>query len=148
MTKAELVAVAERLADGAACWKQAFRSWERTVEVRHRVAARSERKVLEATGGLSVARFEAVCRRRSVRSVVEAQQKASAIRTRPSIEAAVAERDRAVAAADAAVLTARVALAEASKVILGYGTAGCGLVGRSPAEVRRLSRRPGRITSN
>jgi hypothetical protein len=101
-----------------------------------------DRKLLVATGGLSVSRFEAVCRRRSLRSVVEAQQKASAVRARAKVESTVAERDRAVAAADAAVLAARIVLAEASKVVLGYGTTGSRLVGRSRAELRRLARLP------
>jgi hypothetical protein len=89
-----------------------------------------------------VARFEAVCRRRSVRSVAEAEQKASAIRAKAGVEAAVGERVRALAAAGADVLAARIALAEASKVLLGYGTAGPRLVGRSRAELRRLARLP------
>ena len=137
-----LEAVMQRLVDGAARWEDAYRGWEHAVGVRDRVGARMDRKVLVATGGLSVARFEAVCRRRSVRSVVEAQRKASAIRTRPVVDGVVGERDRAVAAADAAVLAARIVLAEASKVLLGYGNAGPRLVGRSRAELRRLARLP------
>lgn len=135
---------AERLAEAAARWEDAYRRLERAVDSRDRVAARMDRKLLVATGGLSVARFEAVCRRRSVRSVAEAEHKASAIRARAEVEATVAERDRAVAAADAAVLAARIVLAEVSKDVLGYGTAGPGLVGRSRAELRRLARLPAR----
>jgi hypothetical protein len=132
----------ERLAEGATRWEDAYRSWEQAVDVRGRVVTRMERKLLAATGGLSVVRFEAVCRRRSVRSVAEAQRKASAIRTRPVVDGVVAERDRAVAAADAAVLVARVVLAEASKALLDYGTAGPRLAGRSRVELRRLARLP------
>jgi hypothetical protein len=133
---------AERLAEAAARWEDAYRSSEQAVDSRDRVAARMDRKLLVATGGLSVARFEAVCRRRSVRSVVEAQQKASAIRAKAGVEAAVAERVRAITAADAAVLATRIVLAEASKIVLGYGTTGPRLVGRSRAELRRLARLP------
>lgn len=140
--QARLVEAVEQLAEGAARWEEAYRSWERAVEVREQVAARTERRLLVATGGLSVARFEAVCRRRSVRSVVEAQQKASALRAMADVEAAVAERDRAVAAADATVLAVLTVLSEASRVVLGYGTAGPRLVGRSRAELRRLARLP------
>ncbi len=140
--QAELEVATQRLAEGAACWEDAYRAWEHAVDVRDRVMARMTRELLMATGGLSVARFEAVCRRRSVRSVAQAQQKASAIRAKAAVEAAVAERDRAVAAADAAVLAARIVLADASKVIIGYGTAGPRLVGRSRAELRRLARLP------
>ncbi len=145
---AGVVVAIEQLAEGAARWEDAYRRWEGAVGVRDGVAARMEGRLLVATGGLSVARFEAVCRRRSVRSVVEATQKAAAIRSRAGVEAAVAERDRDVAAADAAVLAARVVLAEASKVILGYGAAGPRLVGRSLADLRRLARLPVRTMTD
>ncbi len=147
MEQAELEVATERLAEGAAGWEDAYRSWERAVEVRDRVAARMDRKLLAATGGLSVARFEAVCRRRSVRSVVEAERKASAIQAKAAVEVAVAERDRSLAEAGAVVLAARIVLAEASKVILGYGTAGPRLVGRSRAELRLLARLPARTVN-
>ena len=140
----EPAAAAERLVEGAARWVDAYRSWEHAVKVGDRVRVRMERKLLGATGGLSVARFEAVCGRRSPRSVAEAQEKASAIRARPVVEVIVAERDLAVTAADATVLAARIVLAEASKVLLGYGTAGPRLVGRSRVELRRLARLPAR----
>jgi len=133
---------ADELAGAAAVWEDAYRSWEHAVDSRDRVMARMDRKVLVATGGLSVTRFEAVCRRRSVRSVAEAQQKASAIRARAGVEATVAERDRAITAADAAVLASRIVLAEVSKVVLGYGTAGPRLVGRSRADLHRFARLP------
>jgi hypothetical protein len=148
VTRADLVAVADRLAEEAARWEDAYWNWERALKVRDRVAARMDRKLLAATGGVSVARFEGVCHRRSVRSVVEAEQKASAIRARATVEAAVAEREPAVAAADAAVLAARIVLAEASKVILGCGTAGLRLVGRDRGELRRLAKLPARLMND
>ena len=67
--QASLVEAVEQLAEGAARWEDAYRSWARAVEVRDKVAALTERKLQVATGGLSVARFEAICRHRSVRSV-------------------------------------------------------------------------------
>lgn len=146
--QAKLVVALERLFEGAVCWENTYRSWEQAVEFRDQAAARMERKLLALTGGLSVARFEAVCRRRSVRSVAEAQEKASALRARADVDAAVVERDRAVAAADVTVLAARVVLAGASKVVLGYGTVGPRLVGRSRADLRRLTRLPARTTRN
>ncbi len=145
--RVQVVAAAEQLVEGAARWEDAYRSWERAGEVRERVTADMGRKLLVATGGLSAARFEAVCRRRSVRSVTEAQQKASAIRAKPAFEVALAERDCVLAAADGDVQAAQVVLAEASKVILGYGNAGPRLVGHSHAEVRRLARLPARISN-
>ncbi len=142
--QARLVEAVEQLAEEAARWEDAYRSWERATEVRDQVAVRMERKLRVAAGGLSVARFDAVCRRRSVRSVAEAQQKASAIRATADVEAAAAERDCAVAAADATVLAALIVLAEASKAVLDCGTAGPRLVGRSRAELLRLARLPAR----
>ena len=67
--QASLVGAAEQLAEGASRWEDAYRSWERAVEARDQFATRMERELQVATGGLSLARFEAVCRRRSVRSV-------------------------------------------------------------------------------
>jgi hypothetical protein len=111
VTRANLVAVPDRLAEEAARWQDAYWNWERAVKVRDRVAARMDRKLLAATGGVSVARFAAVCRRRSVRSVVEAERKASPIQAKPAVEVAMAERDRSLAGAGAgagaAVLAAR-----------------------------------------
>jgi hypothetical protein len=147
VTRAELVAVADQLAEEAARWEDAYRDWERAVKVRDRVAARMDRKLLAATGGLSVARFAAVCRRRSVRSVIEAEEKAFAIQAKPAVEVAIAERDRSLAEAGAAVLAARIILAEATKAVLGYGTAGPRLVGRNRAELRRLARLPSRTVN-
>ncbi len=147
VTRADLVAVADQLAEEAARWEDAYRDWERAVKVRDRVAARMERKLLAATGGLSVARFAAACRRRSVRSVVEAEEKASAIQAKPAVEVVIAERDRSLAEAGAAVLAARIILAEATKAVLGYGTAGPRLVGLNRAELRRLARHPSRTVN-
>jgi hypothetical protein len=145
--QAELEAATERLAEGAARWEDAYRRWEHAVDARGRVMERMDRKLLVATGGLSVTRFEAVCHRWSVRSVAEAEQKAAAIQAKATVEAAAAERDRALAEVDAAVLAARIVLAGASKVVLGYGTAGPHLVGRSPAELRRFARLPARAVN-
>jgi len=43
------------VAEGAVRWEDAYREWQRAAQARDRVAVRMERKVTEATGGLSVA---------------------------------------------------------------------------------------------
>ncbi len=145
--RAELEAAVEVVVEEAARWEDAYGTWRQAVKVRDRVAERMDRRVTIATGGLSVARWQAVCQRRSVRSVVEAKQKALAIRSRPAVETAIIERHCALVSEDAIVLVARVVLAERSKVMLGYGTAVYRLVDQSAAELRRLARCPPRTST-
>jgi hypothetical protein len=140
--RAELRAAGDLIVKVADEWKGAYREWQRAVKVRDRAAERMDRRVRQATGGLSVARWEAVCRRRCFHTVEDAKQKARAIRTRPAVEAAVAAQDRALAVEDAKVLAVRIALAELSKTMSRFGTVGGRMVGQSPAELRRLARRP------
>jgi len=138
----ELRAAVEQIADADERWRHAYDDWQRAVRVRDRLCERMERRVANATGGLSVARWEAVCRRRSFQTVEDAKRKARAIRARPAVEAAIAERDLVLAAEDAKVLAARIALAEASKAMARYGTLGADMIGQTAAELRRLARQP------
>ena len=140
--RGELGDAVEEIAEVAGAWKRAYDDWKRAVKERDRAAERMERRVTKATGGLSVARFEAVCRRRSFHDVEDAKAKARAIRSRPAVEAAVADRDDVIADADAKVLTSRIELAEASKAVACYGRTGLDMIGLSAAELRRLSRLP------
>ena len=50
-----LAFMVEVVAEGAVRWEDAYREWQRAAQARDRVAVRMERKVTEATGGLSVA---------------------------------------------------------------------------------------------
>jgi len=138
----ELRAAVVQIADAEEQWRHAYDDWRRAVKVRDRLCERMERRVANATGGLSVAHFEATCRRRSFQTVEDAKRKARAIRGRPALEAAVAERDRVLAAEDAKVLAARIAVAEASKTMARFGTLGAAMIGQSAAELRRLARQP------
>jgi hypothetical protein len=140
--RAELEAAVGRIVEAAQCWQAAFEAWQGAVRVRDRLVERADRKVSQATGGLSVARWEAVCRRRCLHTVADATAKARAIRARPAVLSAVAARDRTLRAADASVLAARVELAEQSKLLSGFGTAGAALVGMGVAELAHLARRP------
>jgi len=142
MVRAEVREVVEKIADAGEGWRHAYDDWQATVRERERLAGRMERRVREATGGLSVAAFEVACRRRYFHDVKDAKRKAAAIRARPAVTAAVAERDRALAVADAKVVAARINLAEQSKAMAGYGTVGLDMIGLSALELRRLARRP------
>lgn len=142
MVRGEVREAVEKIADAGEGWRRAYDNWEVAVRERDRLAGRMERRAREAAGGLSVARFEVTCCRRYFHDVKDAKRKAAALRARPGVEAAVAERDRVLAAADAKVVAARMVLAEESKVIAGYGTAGLDMIGLSALELRRLARRP------
>ena len=142
IVREEIRAAAEQLTDAAEHWRLAYDDWQRAIRVRDTVAKRMDRRVTKTTGGLSVARFEATCRRRFFHDIEDAKAKARAIRARPAVEAAIAERDRVVAVEDAKVLAARIAVAEASKVVVRYGALGADTIGQSASELRRLAHQP------
>jgi len=142
MVRDEVREAVEQIADAGERWRRAYDDWLVAVTERDRLAGRMERRVREAAGGLSVARFEVACRRRYFHDVEDARRKAVALRARPAVTAAVAERDRVLAAADAKVVAARMVLAEASNAMAGYGTVGLDMIGVSAPELRRLARRP------
>lgn len=140
-TQEQLRSAGATIAEVAAAWQLAYGRWEQALEARHAAVERAERRIRRATGGRSVARWEAVCRRRTIHTVDEAKDKALALRARPAVAAAVGERDRLVAAADTVVLAARIELAAASRALSRYGTVGACLVGVTSAELARLARR-------
>jgi hypothetical protein len=142
MVRDEVRKAVEKIADAGEGWRRAYDNWQKAVRERNRLAGRMERRVKEATGGLSVAAFEVACRRRYFHDVKDAKSKAAAIRARPAVTAAVAERDRLLAGADAKVVAARMVLAEESKAMAGYGTVGLDMTGLGAPELRRLARRP------
>jgi len=142
MVRDEVREAVDRIADAGEGWRHAYDDWQATATERDRLAGRMERRVREATGGLSVAAFEVACRRRYFHDIKDAKRKAAAIRARPAVTAAVAARDRVLAVADAKVVAARINLAEASKAMAGYGTVGLDMIGLSAPELRRLARRP------
>jgi len=142
MVRDEVREAVEKIAHAGEGWRHAYDDWQATVTERDRLAGRMERRVREATGGLSVAAFEVACRRRYFHDVKDAKRKAAAIRARPAVTAAVAERDRVLAVAAVKVVAARVNLAEESKAMAGYGTIGLDMIGVSAPDLHRLARRP------
>lgn len=137
-----LRAAAEEIVDAVEGWRRAYEDWQRAINLRDRLCEQMDRRVTNAAGGLSVARFEVTCRRRSFHDGEDAKAKARALRARPALQAAVAERDRVLAAADGNVVAARLVLAEASKTVVRFGSLGVGMVGLDPSELRRFARRP------
>lgn len=142
VVRPDVVVVAEGLAGEADRWTAAYEAWQQATRLRGRKIAQAERRVMAATEGLGLHRWEAACRRTRIFTAADAKLKARAIRARSVVMAAMAERDRVNSEHDAAVLDARLKLAEVSKVIGSRGTIGAALTGLEPADLRRLARRP------
>ena len=105
---------------------------------------RYDAKVLAATGGLGLVRWRAACQRRRVLTVADAKLRARAIRARPAVETAVAERAKALAEQEVAVACAREALRKASEELAKFGYLGAAAGGTELVDLRRLARRPRR----
>jgi len=131
----ELIAVGER-------WQRSYQAWQRAVEHRDRVIEQAERRVVHATGGLGQRDWQAARRRRRIKTSAEASLVVRAGSARPEVEAAIEEAQQLQAVEEAAVLAARLELAEATKQVLGYGRVGQQLTGMTSAELHGLARRP------
>lgn len=142
MLRDEVCEAAELIAHAGEEWRRAYDAWQVAVSERERLCALMDRRMIRATGNLSLARYEAACRKRYFHDVGDARRKAAAIRSKPAVEAAVAERDRTLATEDAKVVVARSNLAAASKTMARYGTVGLDMIGLSASELHRLARRP------
>jgi hypothetical protein len=136
----EVVLVCDRLAEEADGWRAAYRAWQRACARRDQWVAQAERRVMAATGGLGYARWRAVLHRRRFRTVADAKLKARALRARPAVEAAEAERDRSVRDGDAEVAAAAFRLAEISERVTVYGSLAERATGTPVGELRRLAR--------
>jgi hypothetical protein len=131
----ELIAVGER-------WQRSYQAWQQAVEHRDEVIERAERQVVRATGGLGQHDWEAARRRRRIKTSAEARLVVRAGSARPEVQSAVEEAQQLQAVEEAAVLAARLELAEATKQVLGYGRLGQQLTGMTLAELHSLARRP------
>jgi hypothetical protein len=89
--------------------------------------------------GLGLREWEAACRKRRINTRAEATMVARAVRARPQVMVVVAEADRHRAREDEAVLATSLRLAEATKLVLGYGRLGRQLTGLTSAELRQLA---------
>ncbi|MFZ2057301.1 MAG: hypothetical protein WAV54_07830 [Acidimicrobiales bacterium] len=131
----ELIAAGDR-------WQRSYQAWQRAVEHRDRVIKRAERRIVRATGDLGQRDWEAARRRRRIKTSAEASLVVRAGSARSEVQAAVEEAQRLQAVEEAAVLAARLELAEATKQVLGYGRVGQQLTGMTSAELHGLARRP------
>jgi hypothetical protein len=131
----ELIAVGER-------WQRSYQAWQRAVEHRDRVIERAERRVVRATGGLAKRDWEAARHQRRIKTSEEASVVVRAASARPEVRAAVEAVQQLEAVEAAAVLAARLGLAEATKQVLGHGRLGQQLTGMTTAELHGLARRP------
>jgi hypothetical protein len=138
----EMSAAADELIATGDRWQRSYQAWQRAVEHRDRVIARPERRVAHATGGLGQRDWEAARRQRRIKTSAQASLVVRAGSARPEVQAVVEEAQRLQAVEEAAVLTTRLELAEATKQVLGYGRLGQELTGMTSAELHRLARRP------
>ena len=136
--------VAGELAEAARRWREAYQAWQSAMRRREELVSRYDAMVLAATGGLGLVRWRAACQRRRVLTVADAKLRARALRARPAVELAVAERGKVLAEQEAAVAGAREALRSASKELAAFGHLGAAAGGTELAELRRLARRPRR----
>jgi hypothetical protein len=123
-------------------WQRSYQAWQRAVEHRDRVIKRAEHRIVRATGDLGQRDWEAARRRRRIKTSAKASLVVRAGSARSEVQAAVEEAQRLQAVEEAAVLAARLELAEATKQVLGYGRVGQQLTGMTSAELHGLARRP------
>jgi hypothetical protein len=135
-------AAADELIAGGERWQRSYQAWQRAVEHRDQVIERAERRVVRAAGGLGKRDWEAASRRRRIKTSAQAGVIVRASSARSEIQVAVEEAQQLEALEAAAVLAARLELAEATKQVLGYGRLGHQLTGMTSAELHRLARRP------
>ena len=133
---------ADELIAAGDCWQRSYQAWQRAVEHRDQVIERAERSVVHSTGGLGQRDWKAARRLRRIKTSGEASLVVRAGGARREVQAAVEEAQRLRAVEEAAVLTTRLELAEATKQVLGYGRLGQQLTGMTSAELHGLARRP------
>ena len=134
--------MAEELADDAGQWRAAHERWLRVGRARDRKVKEAERKLVVATGGLGLARWESACRRQRIVTVDDARLRARAVRARPAVESALCVREAVVVEQAAAVLAARSELARASSQMARYGVVGAMALGLSISQLRHLAAGP------
>ena len=135
----EVARLAEEVVEAAEGWRLAEEAWAEAVARRARAVEVSERVVQRAAGGTPLAAWERDLPRRRVRTLADATSRATALRRRSAVEAALAETARSREAADVAVAAAREALGRESARLVALGPLAAGLVGRSVAELERLA---------
>ena len=130
----------DRMAEDAESWHEAHRHWKLACSRRDEDVLRARERVVAATGGLGLGRWQAALRRRRFRTIEDAKFKAKALRARPAVEAALAELDGIVSHHDAEVSAAVFRLGQCSERVTSYGNLAAIITGMSLAELRGLAR--------
>jgi hypothetical protein len=138
--RAEVALVCDQMAEDAESWLGAHRHWKLACSRRDEDVLRARERVVAATGGLGLGRWQAALRRRRFRTIEDAKLKAKALRARPAVEAALAELDSIVSHHDAEVSAAVSRLGQCSERVISYGNLAAVVTGMPIAELRRLVR--------
>lgn len=130
----------DRMAEDAESWLGAHRHWKLACSRRDEDVLRARERVVAATGGLGLGRWQAALRRRRFRTIEDAKLKSKALRARPAVEAALAVLDSIVSHHDAEVSAAASRLGQCSERVTSYGNLAAIVTGMSLAELRGLAR--------
>jgi hypothetical protein len=128
------------MAEDAESWHEAHREWKLACSRRDEDVLRARERVLVATGGLGLGRWQAALRRRRFRTIEDAKIKAKALRARSAVEAALAELDSIVSDRGAEVSAAASRLGQCSERVTSYGNLAGIVTGMPIAELRGLAR--------
>jgi hypothetical protein len=128
------------MAEDAESWHEAHRDWKLACSRRDEQLLRARERVVAATGGLGLGRWQAALLRRRFRTIEDAKLKAKSLRARPAVAAALAELDRIVSDRDGEVLAAASRLGTCSERVTSYGNLAAIVTGMPIAELHRLAR--------
>lgn len=127
------------VADEARRFRRSKAAWLAAVASRRRVVQRAERRIAQATDGLTLSQWNSRCVRRRINTQVDSRAVARALRGEAGVRQAVADADHLRAEADARVRTAREDLASVARVMLRFGPLGRRLAGVGLDELRDLA---------
>jgi hypothetical protein len=137
--RSEVALMCDRMAEDAESWRGAHRDWKLACSRRDEDVLKARVRVVAATGGLGFGRWRAALHRRRFRTIEDAKLKATALRVRPAVEAALAELDRIASDRDAEVSDAASRLGQCSERVTSYGNLAVILTGMPGAELRGLA---------
>jgi hypothetical protein len=138
--------VCDRMAEDAQSWHEAHRDWKLARSRRDEQVQRARERVVAATGGLGLDRWQAALRRRRFRTIEDAKLKAKALRARPAVESALAEVDSIVSDRGSEVSAAASWLGHCSERMVLYGKLAAVITGTPIAELRGLARLAPHVT--
>jgi hypothetical protein len=128
------------MAEDAESWHEAHRDWKLACSRRDDQVLRARERVVAATGGLGLGRWQAALRRRRFRTIEDAKLKAKALRARPAVEAALTELNSIVSDRGAQVSAAASRLGKCSERVTSYGNLAAVVTGMPISELRGFAR--------